>query len=95
MRNQTQISMETPTQKRLRIEEVVKNHPRLSKVSDYLAETYNLDKSEIERKFIDFLVKEDFQYIDNHPVHVLCFEFNTESGEFVNRTKVGGLRSPY
>jgi hypothetical protein len=87
--------METAAKKRLRIEGVVKNHPRLSRVSDYLADTYNLDKSEMERKFIDFLVKEDFQYIDNHPVHVLCFEFNTERGEFVNRTKVGGIRNSY
>lgn len=76
------------TTKRQQIEAVVKSHPQFSKVSDYLAEKYNLDKAETERKFIDFLAKEGFHYTDNHPHHVLCFEFNVENGEFVNRTKI-------
>lgn len=86
--------METTTQKRHRIEGVVNEHPQFSKVSDYLAQRYNLDKSETKRKFIDFLVKENFQYFDNLPHNVLCFEFDINRGEFINRTKVGGMNYP-
>jgi len=86
--------METTTQKRDRIEQVVNGHPQFSKVSGYLAERFNLDQTETQRKFIDFLVKEDFQYFDNLPHNVLCFEFDINSGEFINRTKVCGTNYP-
>jgi len=75
------------TPKRRRVEEAVNNHPQFCKVSDYLAEKHNLDKAETKRKFIDFLVKENFQYINRNPIHVRCFEFNALNGEFINRTK--------
>lgn len=79
--------METTENKRRKIEDAVQSHPQFSKVSDYLAEKFNIDKSEMYGRFIDFLVKEDFQYYDNMPHNVLCFEFDINSGEFINRTK--------
>lgn len=86
--------METTENKRKKIEEAVQSHTQFSKVSDYLAEKYNLDKSETQRKFIDFLEKENFQYYDNMPHNVLCFEFDINSGDFINRTLKRGIGNP-
>lgn len=86
--------METTESKRKKIEGLVSGHSQFSKVSDYLAEKYNLDKSETYRKFIDFLVREDFDYYDNMPHNVLCFEFDKNNGEFINRTLRRGIGNP-
>jgi len=78
--------METRGQRRKRIEATVDAHPTFRRVSDYHAEKFNIDKSEMRKRFIDFLEAENFQYYDNSPHGVICFEYNPLNGRFVNRT---------
>lgn len=87
--------METNKTSRKAVEEAVESHPQFRRVSDYLAEKYNLDKSETKRKFIDFLIKEGYYYKEGTHHNVLCFEFSIKDERFINRTKLSASVYPY
>lgn len=78
--------METAKTKRERIVEAVKSHPQLSKVVAHLAEKHAIDKDELNRRFIDFLEREGYFYVDRLPHKVLCFTFDKSKSDFTNRT---------
>ena len=78
--------METAKTKRDRIVEAVESHPQLSKVVGYLAEKHEIDKDELNRRFIDFLEREGYFYVDRLPHKVLCFSFDKSKSDFTNRT---------
>lgn len=78
--------METAKTKRERIVGAVESHPRLSKVAEYLAEKHNMEKGEVFRRFIDFLEREGYFCVDSLPHRVLCFVFDEQERDFVNRT---------
>ncbi len=81
--------MKHKSETREKIEAIVSSHTIWNKVAQYYAEKTGKTRDEIHEKFIDFLVRENFDLIENKPRNVLCFVFNTENMEFENKTVFG------
>ena len=72
---------------RKEIEDYVRNHPTLKKVSAHISERFKIREDIIYEKFITFLMKEvDCIGEKNILYGVRCFEFNEVKQDFVNRT---------
>lgn len=72
---------------RKEIEDYVRNHPTLKKVSAHISERFKIREDIIYEKFITFLMKEvDCIGEKNILYGVRCFEFDELKKEFVNRT---------
>lgn len=72
---------------RIEVEDYVKNHPTLKKVSAHISKRFNMNEEIIYEKFITFLMKEvDCIGEKNILYGMRCFQFDEVKQEFVNRT---------
>lgn len=81
--------MKNEQERRKAIESIVSSHEIWKNVAQYYAQMTGRTKEEIHNKFIDFLMREGYNVVDNVPKNVLCFVFNRATMDFVNRTKIG------
>lgn len=79
--------MKNEQAKRKTIEAIVSSHEIWKNVARYYARITGRTSEEIHKKFIDFLLREEYEIVDNMPKNVLCFVFNVEKMDFENRTK--------
>jgi hypothetical protein len=72
---------------RIEVEDYVRNHPTLKKVSAHISKRFNMNEEIIYEKFITFLMKEvDCIGEKNILYGMRCFQFDEVKKEFVNRT---------
>lgn len=72
--------------KKSEIQNLVKTHPTLKQVPQYISNKYGLDKDKVYDNFIEFLCKESIGVKQNKICGVSCFVFDDEQKIFINKT---------